>query len=145
MRRFATFVFAALVFAVAAREAGAQVEFRARPNAVGPFSEAVRVGNLLFLSGVLGTDSTNRLVAGGIKAETRQALENIKAALQRNGLGMDRVVKCTAFLADIAEWPAMNEVYTTYFPVNKPARSALGGVQLVLGARMELECMAAMP
>jgi 2-iminobutanoate/2-iminopropanoate deaminase len=121
-----------------------QVEFRARPNAVGPFSEAVRVGNLLFLSGVLGTDSTNNLVPGGIKAETKQALENIKSALQRSGLGMDRVVKCTVFLADIAEWPAMNEIYATYFPTNKPARSALGGVQLVRQGRLEIECIAAM-
>lgn len=144
MRRIVPLVLALSVSALAVSPAAAQVEFRARPNAPGPFSEAVRVGNLLFLSGVLGTDSTNKLAPGGIKAETKQALENIKAALQRNGLGMDRVVKCTAFLADIAEWPAMNEVYATYFPVNKPARSALGGVQLVLGARMEIECIAAM-
>ncbi len=144
MRRTVPLVLALSVSTLSASAAGAQVEFRARPNAPGPFSEAVRVGNLLYLSGVLGTDSTNTLVAGGIKAETRQALENIKAALQRNGLGMDRVVKCTAFLADIAEWPAMNEVYTTYFLTNKPARSAFGGVQLVMGGRLELECIAAM-
>jgi 2-iminobutanoate/2-iminopropanoate deaminase len=138
-----------LVLLLSASSLGAQagkndVEFKARPNAVGPFSEAVRVGNLLFLSGVLGTDSANNVVPGGIKAETKQALENIKAALKRNGLDMDRVVKCTVFLADIAEWPAMNEVYTTYFPVNKPARSALGGVQLVRQGRLEIECIAAM-
>lgn len=143
MRRIVPLVLALSVAAPAARSASAQVEFRPRPNAPGPFSEAVRVGNLLFLSGVLGTDSTNTLVPGGIKAETKQALENIKAALQRNGLGMDRAVKCTAFLADIAEWPAMNEVYATYFPTSKPARSALGGVQLVMQARLELECIAA--
>lgn len=128
-----------------AASAQAQVEFRPAPGApLGPFTEAVRVGNLLYLSGMLGTDSTGQLAPGGIKAETRQVLENIRTALRRNGLDMDRVVKCTAFLADIAEWPAMNEVYVTYFPGNKPARSALGGVQLVRGARMELECIAAM-
>jgi 2-iminobutanoate/2-iminopropanoate deaminase len=143
MRRILPLVLA-LAAAPLAAQAKTDVEYRARPNAVGPFSESVRVGNLLFLSGVLGTDSTNKLVAGGIKPETKQALENIKTALQRAGLGMDRVVKCTVFLADIAEWPAMNEIYTTYFPVNKPARSALGGVQLVMGGRLEIECIAAM-
>src|SRR5688572_27925043 len=132
--------------AAAACAAGkSEVEFRPRPNAPGPFSEAVKVDDILFLSGVLGTDSTGRLVPGGIRAETRQALENIKAALQRNGLTMANVVKCTAMLADIADWPAMNEVYITYFPGPKPARSAMGGLSLVFDARMELECIAAIP
>ena len=133
-----------IVLALAASTAQAQVEFRPAPNALGPFSEAVRVGNLLYLSGMLGTDSTGQIVAGGIKAETKQVLENVKTALKRNGLDMDRVVKCTVFLADIAEWPAMNEVYVTYFPTNRPARSAFGGVQLVRNGRLELECIAAM-
>ena len=125
--------------------AQAQVEFRPAPGpALGPFSEAVRVGNLLFLSGTIGVDSTGTLVKGGIAAEAKQVLENVKTALARNGLAMDRVVKCTVFLADIAEWPAFNTVYATYFPGPKPARSAFGGVQLVRGARVELECMAAM-
>jgi 2-iminobutanoate/2-iminopropanoate deaminase len=135
-----------LVLALAsACAAKPDVEFRPRPNSPGPFSEAVRVDDILFLSGVLGTDSSGRLVAGGIRAETRQALENIKAALQRNGLTMGHVVKCTAMLADIADWPAMNEVYASYFPGPKPARSAMGGLQLVFNARMELECIAAIP
>lgn len=120
-----------------------EVEFRPHGAALGPFTEAVRVDDLLFLSGMIGTDSTGTLVRGGIGPETRQTLENIKAALTRNGVGMDRVVKCTVFLADIGEWPAMNEVYRTYFPTNKPARSALGGVTLVRNARVELECIAA--
>ena len=144
MRRIVPLVIALSVSSLSARSASAQVEFRPAPNALGPFSEAVRVGNLLYLSGMLGIDSTGKIVPGGIKAETKQALELIKAALKRNGLDMDRVVKCTVFLADIAEWPAMNEVYVTYFPVNKPARSAFGGVQLVRGGRLELECIAAM-
>src|ERR671939_466983 len=75
---------------------------------------------------VLGTDSTGKLAPGGIGPETKQALENVKAALERNGLSMDRVVKCTAMLADIGEWAAMNAVYVTYFPGPKPARSAFG-------------------
>ena len=136
-------VLVVLALACACSRSQAQVEFRPRPNAPGPFSEAVRVGNLLYLSGVLGTDSTTRLVPGGIGPETRQAMENIKAALQRNGLTMNDVVKCTAMLADIADWPAMNAVYATYFPGPKPARSAMGGLQLVFNARMELECIAA--
>lgn len=128
-----------------ARPAIAQVEFRPAPGAaLGPFTEAVRVGNLLFLSGMIGTDSTGTLVKGGIEAETRQTLENIRRAVVRNGLTMDRVVKCTAFLADIAEWPAMNQVYVTFFPGPKPARSALGGVKLVRDARVEIECIAAL-
>jgi reactive intermediate/imine deaminase len=132
-----------LIWAAACATADPEVEFLARPNSPGPFSEAVRVDDIVFLSGVLGTDSTGRLVQGGIGPETRQALENIKAALQRNGLSMDRVVKCTAMLADIAEWPAMNAVYATYFPGPKPARSAFATSGLVFGARIELECIAA--
>lgn len=123
---------------------GAVVEFRPAGSGDWPFTEAVRVDNLLFLSGMIGTDAAGRLVPGGIQPETRQTLENIRAALGRNGLDMDRVVKCTVFLADIAEWPAMNEVYRTYFPGNKPARSALGNATLVFGARVEIECIAAL-
>lgn len=119
------------------------VEFLARPGSIGPFSEAVRAGNLVFLSGMLGTDSTGRLAPGGIGPETRQTLENIKAALARNGLTMNDVVKCSVILADIAEWSAMNQVYTTFFPQSKPARTAFGGAGLVRNARVEIECIAA--
>jgi 2-iminobutanoate/2-iminopropanoate deaminase len=140
MRRMLPLV---LVLAAACATAKPKLEFLPRPNSPGPFSEAVRVDNLVFLSGVLGTDSTGRLVPGGIGPETKQALENVKAALERNGLSMDRVVKCTAMLADIAEWGAMNTVYTTYFPGPKPARSAFGASGLVRGGRSELECIAA--
>lgn len=119
------------------------VEFRPRPGAMGPFTEAVRANNLVFLSGTLGTDSTGRLVPGGIQAETRQTLENIRAVLARNGLAMNDLVKCTVFLADVAEWGAMNQVYVTYFPQSKPARSAVG-TSLLLNARVEIECIAAM-
>lgn len=146
MRRIAAAVVVALVAAgVGAGTARAQVEFRPAPGpALGPFTEAVRVGDLLFLSGTIGVDSSGRLVAGGIGPETRQTMENLRTALARSGLTMDRVVKCTAFLADIAEWPAMNQVYATFFPNSKPARSALGGVKLVRDARVEIECIAAM-
>lgn len=107
----------------------------------GSLSEAVRVGNLLFLSGKLGTRPGEGLVPGGIEAETRQTLENIRSALERYGSSMDEVVKCTVFLADIADWRAMNEVYTTFF-ANKPARSALATGGLVFDARVEIECIA---
>lgn len=108
-----------------------------------PFSEAVRVGHMLYLSGQLGYDSeTSKLVEGGIGPETRKTLENIKATLEKHGSSMAEVVKCTVYLADINEWAAMNQVYVTYFPSNPPARSALGSSGLALGARTEIECMA---
>ena len=108
-----------------------------------PFSEAVEAGNVLYLSGMIGNrPGTSELVPGGIQAETRQAMENIRDTLQRHGGAMERVVKCTVFLADMAEWPAMNEVYVQFFPGGKPARSALGASGLALGARVEIECLA---
>lgn len=109
-----------------------------------PFSPAVRVGNLVFLAGQIGTraDAQGTVVAGGIQAETRQTMENIKAVLEKIGLTMEHVAKCTVMMADMAEWPAMNEVYATYFPTNKPARSALGANGLALNARVEIECIA---
>ena len=107
-----------------------------------PFSEAVRVGDMLYLSGQLGTDSTGKLVPGGIGPETRQTLSNIAAALTRHGSSLDQVIKCTVMLADITEWAAMNEVYVTFFRSHRPARSAFGASGLALGARLELECMA---
>jgi 2-iminobutanoate/2-iminopropanoate deaminase len=119
------------------------VEFFPMPGARSlPFSEAVRVGDMLYLSGQLGTDSTGQLVPGGIGPETRQTLSNIAAALTRHGSSLDQVVKCTVMLADIAEWSAMNEVYVTFFRSHRPARSAFGTGGLALGARLELECMA---
>ena len=108
-----------------------------------PFSEAVRVGDLLFLSGKVGRKPGARtVVSGGIAAETRQTLDNIRDVLERHGSSMARVVKCTVFLADIRDWAAMNEVYVEFFPNNPPARSALGASGLALGARVEIECIA---
>lgn len=107
-----------------------------------PFSPAVRAGDLLFLSGQIGTVTGGGLVEGGIGPETRQTMENIKAVLGAAGSSLDKVVKCTVFLADIAEWPAMNEVYRTYFPTDPPARSAVAGSGLALNSRVEIECIA---
>ena len=108
-----------------------------------PFSTAVRVGDMLFLSGQIGTlPGTRELAPGGVAAETRQTLENIKAVLEFAGSSMDRVVKCTVFLLDIADYAAVNEVYATYFPVDPPARSAMAASGLALGSRVEIECVA---
>ena len=123
----------------------ADVEYVTPPGAPStlPFSDVVRVGNILYLSGKLGTDPrTNQLVPGGIAAETRQAMENIRSTLEANGSSMDRVVKCTVMLTDIKEWGAMNQVYVTFFPTHKPARSAMGTGGLALGGRVEIECLA---
>ncbi len=107
-----------------------------------PFSSAVRAGDLLFLSGQIGTVPGGGLVEGGIGPETRQTMENIKAVLEAAGSSLDGVVKCTVFLKDIGEWPAMNEVYRTYFPTDPPARSAVAGSGLALNSRVEIECIA---
>lgn len=108
-----------------------------------PFSDAVRAGGLLILSGQVGNlPGSLQLAQGGIRAEARQALENVKRILEANGSGMDRVVKCTVMMADIAEWADFNEIYVTYFPGHKPARSAFGANGLAVGARVELECWA---
>ena len=105
-----------------------------------PFSEAVRVGSMLYLSGAMGIDAV--LVPGGIEAETRQALANLRSVLERHGSSMDRVIKCTAMLADMQEWAAMNRVYIEHFSKNLPARSAFGVSGLALGGRVEIECIA---
>ena len=141
----------ALIFLAQIADAGeaegvspAALEFHAIPGSEGnlPFSDAVRAGDLLFVSGKLGIPpGTRGLVDGGIGPETRQTLENIKATLERLGSGMDRVAKCTVFLADMAEWPAMNEVYRTFF-THPPARSAVAVSGLALDARVEIECIA---
>jgi 2-iminobutanoate/2-iminopropanoate deaminase len=112
------------------------------------FSTAVRNGDLLFLSGQIGTApgvSPPRLVVGGVEAETRQAFENIRTVLAAAGLGLDNVVKCTVFLADIGDYDAMNSVYVSFFPDVPPARSAMAGSGLAIGARVEIECIAAYP
>lgn len=108
-----------------------------------PFSDAVRVGDMLYLSGQLGnTPGTTQLVPGGIQGESRQAMENIKAILERNGSSLDQIVKCTVMIADIAEWPKFNEVYVTYFPGHKPARSAFAAAGIAFNGRVEVECWA---
>ena len=122
----------------------ATVEYQSASNpSARTLSDFVRVGNILYLSGKLGTDTTGNLVPGGIGPETKQTMENIKAVLDKNGSSMDHVIKCTVMLADIKEWADMNTVYTTFFKKERlPARSALGVSGLVRNARVEIECMA---
>ncbi len=108
-----------------------------------PFSDAVIVGDMIYLSGNLGNvPGTFKLVEGGIRAEAKQTMENIKTVLAANGATMDDIVKCQVFIADIKEWSTFNEEYVKFFPNKKPARSALGANGLALGARVEVECMA---
>jgi len=108
-----------------------------------PFSAAVRVGNVLYLSGQLGTvPGTRQLADTGIAGQTKQALENVKGVLAAAGSSLERVVKCTVFLLDIKDYAAMNAVYATYFPKDPPARSTVAGSGLALGARVEIECLA---
>lgn len=122
------------------------VEFYPLPAGVRlPFSEAARVGSMLYLSGQMGTDASGRLVAGGIEAETHQILANLRAVLERHGSSMAHVVKCLVMLADMAEWPAMNRVYLEHFHAPLPARSAFGASGLALGGRVEIECIAVIP
>ncbi len=108
-----------------------------------PFSEAVRVGDTLYLSALLGNKpGTLELVPGGIEAESRQTMENIRTVLQAHGYSTNDLVRCTVMLADIKDWAAFNEVYRTFFEDRFPARSAMGVAGLALGARVEIECLA---
>jgi 2-iminobutanoate/2-iminopropanoate deaminase len=114
------------------------------PNArPGVLSAAVKVGDILYVSGQLGTNA-GALAEGGIQGQTRQALENVKSALALAGATMEDVVKCTVFLADVKDFQAMNQVYREFFPTNPPARSTVAVAGLVLaGAVVEIECIAA--
>jgi reactive intermediate/imine deaminase len=160
MNRLVAFLFVSVVVAVVSSACNARVggndsgtpppkpdtpsvEYFSVPGGTNlPFSEAVRVGPMLYLAGQIGTDATGNVVAGGIEPETKQVLENIKAVLERHDSSLDRVVKCTAMLLDMKEWAAMNGVYVKYFTKNLPARSAFGSTGLARGARIELECWA---
>ena len=113
------------------------------PAAIGPYSQAIEAGGLVFVSGQLPIDpATGEFAQGGIKELTRQSLENMKAILATAGRTLDNVVKTTVFLADMADFAEMNEVYAEYFQAPFPARSAVAVKTLPKGARVEIECIA---
>jgi len=115
----------------------------ADPNTQAPYSDAVRVGSLLYLAGQLGLGKDGKLVPGGITPESEQAMENLKHTLESNGSSLDRVVSCLLLLADIRDREAFNDVYQKYFAKGRfPARSAIGTSGLYAGARMEISCTA---
>ena len=130
----------------ASRGGRGRIEFLAPDSTPYPFSPAVRANGFLFVSGQIGTRVENGrmvLVSDSLEVQTRQTMNNIEFILKRNGSSLDRVVKCTVMIADMADWPRINAVYAEFFPGPKPARSALGANGLALGAKVEIECIAA--
>ena len=112
------------------------------PDMPAPFSTAVRVGDVVYLSGAIGTTS-GRNLPEGFEAQAEQTMENVGTALKTVGLGWGDVFKCTVMLENMADWPKFNAIYVPYFPAGKlPARSAFGADGLALGALIELECLA---
>lgn len=115
----------------------------AAPAAVGPYAQGVVGNGLLFTSGQVALDpSSGAIVPGGIEAETRRALQNLRAVLEAGGSGLDAVLKTTVYLADMGEFAAMNAVYATFFPGDKPARTTIGASRLPLSARVEIDAVA---
>ncbi len=107
-----------------------------------PFSQAVRYGDLLFVSGQIGDTESGELIKGGIVPETTQTMLNIQKILEANGSSMGNVIKCTCMLADIDDWAQMSSAYVKFFPNRKPARSAFATTGLAMGAKVEIECIA---
>ncbi|HYV44937.1 MAG TPA: RidA family protein [Myxococcaceae bacterium] len=117
----------------------------AAPRPIGPYSQAVEVGGgrMVFLSGQTPIDpATGQLVQGDVQAQTRRAMENLRAVLASGGLDFSHVVRCGVFLVDMADFPAMNEVYASYFPGTPPARTTVEVRGLPKGARVEIDCIA---
>lgn len=115
------------------------------PDGAPPFSAAVRAGDMLYLSGSIGSTADGTLPRG-IEAQTRQVMDNIREVLANAGASFDDVVRCLVMLEDMADWPAFNRVYVTYFdPARRPARSAFGADGLARGALVEVECTAYVP
>ncbi len=115
------------------------------PQAIGPYSQAVRAGNLLFASGQIPLDpATGALVAGDIAVQTRRVLDNLGAILKAAGASYDNVVRTTVYLADMSDFPAMNAAYATYFSSPAPARSTVQAARLPKDARVEIDVIAAL-
>ncbi len=116
------------------------------PKAIGPYSQAIRAGNLLYTAGQVGLDpKSGELVEGGIQAETRQVLRNLSGVLQAAGSDLAHVVKTSVFLQDLAEFAAMNAAYAEFFPANPPARTTVQAAALPRGARIEVDVVALIP
>jgi 2-iminobutanoate/2-iminopropanoate deaminase len=112
------------------------------PAAIGPYSQAIKAGGFVFVSGQIPTDpSTGEFIAGGIKEQTEQVLKNVSAVLSAAGSSLEKVVKTTVFLADMAEFTEMNEVYARYFEVEPPARATVAAAGLPRNARVEIEAI----
>jgi len=123
--------------------AGKIVNTDKAPKAIGPYSQAVWAGNLLFLSGQIGlVPDTGKLIEGGTLAEAEQIFKNINAILESQGLGFKDIVKVTVFGMDIKEFPEVNKLYATFFPENPPARSFVQAAALPAGAAIEIEVIA---
>jgi len=121
------------------------VSTAAAPKAIGPYSQGIKAGDFLFTAGEAGVEpATGRLVEGGIAAQTRQALRNIQAILEASGTSLQRVVKCGVFLAELADFQAMNAVYAEFFPADKdpPARTTVQAAKLPMGALVEIDAVA---
>jgi len=113
------------------------------PQAIGPYSQAIRTSGLVFASGQIPIDpATGQFVAGGIEAQTEQVLKNLSAVLEAAGSGLDRVIKTTVFLADMQEFGAMNEVYGRFFTDDPPARATVEAARLPRDAKVEIEAIA---
>lgn len=113
------------------------------PGAIGPYSQAVRAGNMVFCSGQIPIDTaTGEFVSDDVAEQTRQVLKNLSAVLEAAGTGLNNVVKTTVFLADMNDFAAMNEVYAEFFSENKPARATVEAARLPKDARVEIECIA---
>lgn len=113
------------------------------PKAIGPYSQAIRAGDLIFAAGQTPIDpATGNLVEGEIETQTRRVLGNIKAVLEAAGSGLDKVVKTTVFMTNLGDFARMNAVYAEYFPANPPARSTVQVAALPKGAAVEIECVA---
>ncbi|MCW5935058.1 MAG: RidA family protein [Fimbriimonadia bacterium] len=113
------------------------------PAAIGPYSQAVRAGNLLFLSGQIPLDpTTGKMIEGGIEAQTRQVMLNLQAVLQAAGVSTDAVVKTTIYLTDMGDFQAVNEIYSQYFNAPFPARATVEVADLPRGAQVEIDAIA---
>jgi 2-iminobutanoate/2-iminopropanoate deaminase len=143
-RRISSFALALVALAACtAPPARRAITTRNAPAPIGPYSQAIQVGSTLYVAGQIGADPTSgSMVAGGIQAETRQVMRNLTAVLSEAGFSLGDVVQATVYLADLAEFGAMNEVYGEFFSAAKPARATVGVAELPRGARVEIALVA---